>query len=210
MTTPTDPTTLRTALEALIADGIEAFRLTREYVGDDVLPDEPGWSWFDWAQRARAALATPAPAADEARCGHRNISFSEVGCVDCGRLLERDTVMTDAPQVMHTNPAPTPAPPTPPATEPVAALVSELVGDLRLSELGRDGRLDIVARKLDAIVAAARAEVDVEALAEALDGLPYRDCEMWVNNDIPTAGFAHDLADAYLAARARRAGESRA
>jgi hypothetical protein len=92
----------------------------------------------------------------------------------------------------------------------VAALVSELVGDLRLSELGRDGRLDIVARKLDAIVAAARAEVDVEALAEALDGLPYRDCEMWVNNDIPTAGFAHDLADAYLAARARRAGESRA
>lgn len=57
---------------------------------------------------------------------------------------------------------------TPPATEPVAALVSELVGDLRLSELGRDGRLDIVARKLDAIVAAARTEVDVERLARAL------------------------------------------
>jgi hypothetical protein len=39
-------------LRALIADGVEAFRLTREYLGDDALPAVEGWSWFDWTQRA--------------------------------------------------------------------------------------------------------------------------------------------------------------
>ena len=42
--------------EALLAEGIEAFRLTREYVGEDTLPALPGWSWFDWTEKARAAL----------------------------------------------------------------------------------------------------------------------------------------------------------
>ena len=46
---------------ALVADGIEAFRLTREYVGEDTLPDIEGWSWFDWTQKAAAYLATKEP-----------------------------------------------------------------------------------------------------------------------------------------------------
>jgi hypothetical protein len=54
------------------------------------------------------------PPAPEERCAHRNISFGEVGCVDCGRLLERDTAMTDSPRVM--------VKPTPPATEERAHL----------------------------------------------------------------------------------------
>lgn len=51
------------ALEALVADGIEAFRFTKEYLnvpdenGFVTLPDIEGWSHFDWTQRARAALA---------------------------------------------------------------------------------------------------------------------------------------------------------
>ena len=46
------------ALRALVADGIEAIRLTREYVDPtgELLPPLPGWSWFDWTERARAAL----------------------------------------------------------------------------------------------------------------------------------------------------------
>jgi hypothetical protein len=41
----------------LIADGIEAFRLTREYVTPAVtLYATAGWSWFDWTQRAKAEL----------------------------------------------------------------------------------------------------------------------------------------------------------
>jgi hypothetical protein len=39
-------------MRALVVDGIEAFRLTREYLGDDALPAVDGWSWFDWVQRA--------------------------------------------------------------------------------------------------------------------------------------------------------------
>ena len=42
--------------ETLLAEGIEAFRLTREYVGEDTLPALPGWSWFDWTEKALAAL----------------------------------------------------------------------------------------------------------------------------------------------------------
>ncbi len=37
--------------------GVEAMRLTREYVGEDVLPVVEGWSWFDWTREALAALA---------------------------------------------------------------------------------------------------------------------------------------------------------
>ena len=40
----------------LIAEGIEAFRFTREYVGEDLLPEVPGWSWYDWVTKARAEV----------------------------------------------------------------------------------------------------------------------------------------------------------
>ena len=50
------PTSLDGLREALLAEGIEAFRLTREYVGEDTLPALPGWSWFDWTEKALAAL----------------------------------------------------------------------------------------------------------------------------------------------------------
>lgn len=40
----------------LIYEGIEAFRLTREYVGEELLPDTPGWSWADWTQKAKDFL----------------------------------------------------------------------------------------------------------------------------------------------------------
>ena len=43
-------------MEELVAEGIEAFRLTREYVGDKMLPEIEGWSWYDWTQKAKAAL----------------------------------------------------------------------------------------------------------------------------------------------------------
>jgi hypothetical protein len=48
-------------LRALVEQGIEALRLTREYVGEDVLPATPGWSWFDWTERAREALRAATP-----------------------------------------------------------------------------------------------------------------------------------------------------
>ena len=196
MTTPTDPTTLRTALEALVGL-VDCYGLDH-YGGDwgcaECHPDSDMLvgGFQCGLHLARAVLATPAPAADEAR--------AEV-CVVCG--LHR--VLCTYYDRHLFQPAPTPAPPSPPATEPVAALVEGNV--YRLERVyHEDGSYSI----LPVPLAAARAEVDVEALAEALDRLPYRDCEMWVNNDIPTAGFAHDLADAYLAARARRAEEERA
>jgi hypothetical protein len=53
-----------TELRTLVAEGIEVIRLTREYVDgtapdstDGLLPALPGWPWFDWMQKARAALA---------------------------------------------------------------------------------------------------------------------------------------------------------
>lgn len=207
MTTPTDPTTLRTALEALVGL-VDCYGLDH-YGGDwgcaECHPDSDMLvAGFQCGLHlARAVLATPAPAADEARCafvgcgGVRDDVFHEP-CLPGGAFHDH--------KACHPfQPAPTPAPPTPPATEPVAALVEGNV--YRLERVyHEDGSYSI----LPVPLAAARAEVDVEALAEALDRLPYRDCEMWVNNDIPTAGFAHDLADAYLAARARRAEEERA
>lgn len=50
-------------LEALVREGIEAVRLTREYVdgtGPDathgLLPALPGWEWYDWTEKAKAAV----------------------------------------------------------------------------------------------------------------------------------------------------------
>ena len=44
------------ALVALIQEGLDAFHFTREYVGLELLPALPGWSWFDWCEKARTAL----------------------------------------------------------------------------------------------------------------------------------------------------------
>lgn len=50
------------ALRSVIAEGIEAFRLTKEYVnvpdenGFVLLPDVEGWSHFDWTEKARAVI----------------------------------------------------------------------------------------------------------------------------------------------------------
>jgi len=43
-------------LEGALAEGIEAFRLTREYVGESLLPRIEGWSWFDWCEKAAALI----------------------------------------------------------------------------------------------------------------------------------------------------------
>jgi hypothetical protein len=45
-------------LRELVADGIKAFRYTREYVGEETLPAKKNWSWFDWTERAHAAVST--------------------------------------------------------------------------------------------------------------------------------------------------------
>ena len=50
-------------MEALVAEGIEAIRLTREYVGEEMLPEIEGWSWYDWTQKAKAALQSDNPCA---------------------------------------------------------------------------------------------------------------------------------------------------
>ncbi len=47
----------RDALVAALLICIDAFRLTREYVGEDLLPNIAGWSHFDAVVQARAALA---------------------------------------------------------------------------------------------------------------------------------------------------------
>ncbi|MFJ2719416.1 hypothetical protein [Streptomyces sp. NPDC087437] len=39
------------ALEAAVAELAQALRLTREYVGEDVLPAAEGWSWYDALRR---------------------------------------------------------------------------------------------------------------------------------------------------------------
>ena len=43
-------------LEGAVAEGIEAFRLTREYAGESLLPRIEGWSWFDWCEKAAALM----------------------------------------------------------------------------------------------------------------------------------------------------------
>lgn len=44
-------------LASVVAGGLVAVDLTRQYVGEKMLPAVEGWSWFDWTQRAEAALA---------------------------------------------------------------------------------------------------------------------------------------------------------
>jgi hypothetical protein len=46
------------ALYEALAFAVEAVRLTREYVGEELLPALPGWTWFDACENARAVLAT--------------------------------------------------------------------------------------------------------------------------------------------------------
>jgi hypothetical protein len=46
--------------ERLVAEGIIAFDLTRQYVGGDVLPSHDGWSHHDWCQKAERFLRDPA------------------------------------------------------------------------------------------------------------------------------------------------------
>ena len=40
---------------AALDQAIEAFRNTREYIGADLMPAEPGWSWYDAVQVIREA-----------------------------------------------------------------------------------------------------------------------------------------------------------
>jgi hypothetical protein len=46
----------RDKYKALVLDGIEAVRFTREYVGEELLPAIEGWSWFDWLVAAEKAV----------------------------------------------------------------------------------------------------------------------------------------------------------
>jgi len=43
-------------LRGLLERGLEAMRLTREYVGEGLLHPSPGWEWFEWCEAVRAAL----------------------------------------------------------------------------------------------------------------------------------------------------------
>ncbi len=43
-------------LEDALERCIEAMRLTREYVGEEMLPPLPGWSWYDATVHARDVL----------------------------------------------------------------------------------------------------------------------------------------------------------
>lgn len=45
-------------LTQLLGGVLVAFQLTREYVGEDVLPAIEGWSWFDCVRAIEAALAS--------------------------------------------------------------------------------------------------------------------------------------------------------
>ena len=204
MTTPTDPTTLRTALEALVGL-VDCYGLDH-YGGDwgcaECHPDSDMLvAGFQCGLHlARAVLATPAPAADEARCafvgcgGVRDDVFHEP-CLPGGAFHDH--------KACHPfQPAPTPAPPTPPATEPVAALVEGNV--YRLERVyHEDGSYSI----LPVPLAAARAEVDVEALALALHDA-HIECRFWYVDGARTESeFHHDHATRIIAALARRAGE---
>jgi hypothetical protein len=47
-------------LREALAQAREALRLTREYVGEDVLPALPGWSWHDATVKIDELLGAPA------------------------------------------------------------------------------------------------------------------------------------------------------
>lgn len=44
-------------LATVIAQGLIAFRFTREYVGEERLPEIEGWSWYDWTTAAGSMLS---------------------------------------------------------------------------------------------------------------------------------------------------------
>ena len=80
----------------LIAEGIEAFRVTREYVDpkggdptstDGLLPALPGWAWFDWCEKARRAK--PSGVADRLR--------ETIGTGDSSSGLPHWHTVTDTP-----------------------------------------------------------------------------------------------------------------
>lgn len=68
-------------LRGLLAEGVEAMRLTREYVGVEALPPVAGWSWFDWATKA-ATAAGHGPQSWPACIGSRNASASPLAMPD--------------------------------------------------------------------------------------------------------------------------------
>ena len=262
MTTPTDPTTLRTALEALVQKwSDEAISAMSNGLTEQAVATE--WCASD----LRAVLATPAPAADEARCafvgcgGVRDDVFHEP-CLPGGAFHDHKAchpfqpAPTPAPaadearcafpdcngrrgNILHNpgvgdtlddhpfQPAPTPAPPTPrkrplaeiaddligrmppptpPATEPVAALVEKLMWTLNalVDETWEQDDVDEVSRYLDAIVAAARAEVDVERLARSM-------VSVLVHREVYTADGATSIekAAARIAAAYRETADDR-
>ena len=118
MTTPTDPTTLRTALEALVQKwSDEAISAMSNGLTEQAVATE--WCASD----LRAVLPTPAPAADEARCGHDPAARGwDYWCIapchaDGTCDGECDPECNRCPDPCPTcQPDPTPVPPTPPAT----------------------------------------------------------------------------------------------
>ncbi len=52
-------------LAKTIRDGVEAARLTREYVGEDTLPETDGFAWWDWTLNAENTLRDEAGAEKE-------------------------------------------------------------------------------------------------------------------------------------------------
>ena len=49
-------------LEAVLRRTLEGIRLTREYVGEHVLPPVEGWEWFDSVTSICKVLDEPIPA----------------------------------------------------------------------------------------------------------------------------------------------------
>ncbi|MFJ3867890.1 hypothetical protein [Streptomyces nigra] len=74
--------------EAAVAELAQAIRLTREYVGEDVLPAVEGWSWYDALRRhAPGQLAGTPELTPEAAAVHR--AFAEAADSTTARLAEQ-------------------------------------------------------------------------------------------------------------------------
>jgi hypothetical protein len=43
-------------LVAVLREGVEAVRLTREYLGSEAIPDVPGWSLADFSRHATSMI----------------------------------------------------------------------------------------------------------------------------------------------------------
>jgi len=71
-------------LREVVRGGIEAMRLTRDYVGPDLLPEAPGWSWFDWTTIARAALVEAPMASENTEARHTHETEPQLVCETCG------------------------------------------------------------------------------------------------------------------------------